>query len=171
MPYLLGTPVSFANILAVVQPRKDLLNDLLLLTSLLLLQTLSTHAGLLLLVLQSLLGELNVLEAQFLANDVQISRGVDITFDVDNLSIVEAADDLEDGVDGTNVGKEGIAKTGTGRRTASQTSNIVDGQVCGDDRLGLVLLHQPVEALVWDDDTRLLRFDGGIGKVLDAVST
>jgi hypothetical protein len=164
--YLLGGPVALADVLAILQPGEDLLDHLLLYPGLLELQTLTTHAGLLLLVLKSLLDELDILEPQLLLDNVEITSGVDITLDVNNLSIVEATNNLEDGIDGTNVRKEGVAETGTSGRTARETSNIVDGQVSRDDGLGLVFLNKPIEAFVGDDDARLLGFDGGIGEIL-----
>ena len=112
--YLLGSPVALADILAIVEPSQDLLNDLLLLTGLLLLQTLTTHAGLLLLVLESLLDKLNILEPQLLADDVEITGGVHVTLDVNNLGIIEATNHLEDGIDSTNVGQESVSKTSAG---------------------------------------------------------
>lgn len=90
---------------------------------------------------------------------------------MDNLSIVEASDDLEDGIDGADVGKESVSKTSSGRRSASETGNIIDGQVGGDDGLGLVFLNEPVEPLIGDNDTSFFGINGGIGKVLQAVST
>lgn len=149
---------------------KDLLNDLLLLSGLLLLQTLATHAGLLLLVLEGLLDELNVLQTQLLADNVQISRGVDITLDVDNLSVVEASYDLEDGVDGANVRQERVAETSTGRRATGQTSNVVDRQVGRNPRLGLVFLAEPVIALVGNNDASFLGVNGCVWEVLIKVS-
>ena len=169
--YLLWTPCALANVLAVVEPRKDLLNNLLLLTSLLLLQTLATHAGLLLLVLQGLLDKLNVLETQLLANDVQISGGVHITLDVNDLGIIKSADHLEDGVNGANVRQESVTQASTSGRTARQTSNVIDSQVGGNHGLGLVLLDQPVEAIIRHNDTGLLGVDGSVGEILEAVST
>lgn len=144
---------------------KDLLDGGLLLLELLHLKALATSPGLLDVVLVGLLDELDILDAQFLADDVQITGGVDVTLDVNNLSIVEATNDLEDGIDSTNVRQESVAETGTSRSTTSKTSDIVDGQVGGDLGLGLVLLAQPVEALVGDEDARLLRVDGSIGEV------
>jgi hypothetical protein len=99
-------------------------------------------------------------------DDIKITGGVDITLDVNNLGVVEASDDLEEGIDGTDVGKEGVSKTSTGRGTTCETSNIVDGQVGRDDGLGLVFLNKPVETLVGNDNTRLLGLDGGIWEVL-----
>jgi len=64
------------------------------------------------------------------------------------------------------VRQEGIAQTGTSRGTTGQTGNVVDCEVGRDPRLGLVLLAQPVEASIGNDDARLLGVNGGIGEVL-----
>lgn len=85
---------------------------------------------------------------------------------MDNLGIVEAADDLENGIDGTDVRQEGVSKTGTGRGASRQTGNVIDGQVGRDDGLGLVLFAKPVEAVIGDDDAGLFGVDGGIWEVL-----
>lgn len=84
---------------------------------------------------------------------------------MDDLCIVEATNHLKDGIDGTNVRKEGIAQTSTGGCTTGQAGNIVDSQVCRDAGFGLVLLDQPVVTVVRDDDARLLGVDGSVGKV------
>lgn len=154
-----------SDILASLQVSQDLLNGRLLLTELLHLQGLATTTSLLLQVVESLLGELDILDAQLLADDVQITLGVDITLDVDDLGVVEATDDLEDGIDGTDVRQEGVTETGTGGGTTGQTGDIIDRQVGGDARLGLVVLTEPVEAVIGDDDTSLFGVDGGIGEV------
>jgi hypothetical protein len=164
--YLLWCPNTLPHIFAVLEHGKNSLDGRLLLLELLHLQTLATPAGFLDELFERLLDELNVLEAQLLGNDVQIAERVDVTLDVNDLGIVEAADDLEDGIDCANVGQEGISETGTSRRTAGKTSDVVDGQVGGNARLGVVLFDQPVVALIGDDDTRLFRVDGGIGKIL-----
>lgn len=111
--YLLGTPGALADLLAILEVGQDLLDRGLLLLPLLHLKTLTTLAGLLLLVLEGLLNELNVLESQLLADDIEITCWVDITLDVDNLGIIEATNDLEDGIDGANVRQEGVAETGS----------------------------------------------------------
>lgn len=84
---------------------------------------------------------------------------------MDDFGIIEAANHLEDGIDGTNVGQEGVAQTGTSGSATGQTSNIVDSQVCGNPRFGLELLAQPVIPLVGDDDAGLFWFDGSVGEV------
>lgn len=145
--------------------RNDLLNSGLLHEEVLHLERLTTTAGLLLVVLEGLLGELDILDAKLLADDLQITNGVDVTLDVDDLGIVEATDDLENGVDGANVGQESVTETSTSGGATGQTGNIVDGQVGRDLGLGLVLLAEPVEALIGDDDARLFGVDGSVGEV------
>lgn len=101
--YLLGSPVAGTDILAVLQPCQDLFYRGLLISGVLLLQAVAAWAGLLLLGFEGLLHELNVLQPQLLGNDVQVASRVYITLDVDDLCIVEATDNLKDGIDGTNV--------------------------------------------------------------------
>lgn len=163
--YLLGAPVGLADIVAILQVLEDLGNSGLLLAQLLHLQRLSTALRLLRQAFQSLLNELNILDTELLADDVQVTRGVDVTLDVDNFSIIEATHNLEDGIDGTNVGQESVTETSTGRGTTCQTGDIIDRQVGRNLRLGLVVLAQPIETIIGDDDTRLFGVNGGIGKV------
>ena len=163
--YLFGLPVALSDVVAILEPLENLLYRGLLGKHLLHLQAATAGAGLLLLSLESLLGELNVLQPQLLADDVQVTGGVYVTLDVDDLGVIEASNHLEDGVDGADVRQEGIAETSTGRGTAGQTGNVVHGQVGGNLGLGLVLLAEPVEAVIGDDDARLLGVDGGIGEV------
>ena len=168
--YLLGTPVLVTDVLAVLEKSKNLLDAGFLLLELLHLEGLTTTASLLLDVFESLLSELDILDAELLADDLEITDGVDITLDVDNLGIIETSDDLEDGIDGANVGQESVTETSTSRGTTGQTSNVVDGLVSGDSRLGVVVLAQPVVTLIGDNDTRLLGVDGGVREVLQTVS-
>lgn len=163
--YLLGAPITLADVIAILQELKDLSNGSLFFLHLPHLQALATSAGLLSEDIKSLLDKLNILDAQFLADDVQIPDGVDVALDVNDLSIVKAPDNLENGVDGADVRQERVSKTGTGRGTAGETGNIIHSQVGGDLRLGLVVLAQPVEALVGNDDAGLLRINGGIREV------
>lgn len=154
-----------SDVLAILQHLQDLFYCGLRLSRLLLLETLATLSGDLLGGLESFLGELDILQSQLLGNDVKVTGGVHVALDVDDLGIVEATHDLEDGIDGTNMRQEGVTQTGTGGGTAGQTGDIVDGQVRGDARLGRKLVAQPVVAFVGDDDAGLLGVDGGIGEV------
>lgn len=163
--YLLGAPVGLADIVSILEMLQDLGHGGLLFTQLLHLQGLTTTLGLLVQVLEGLLDELDILDAQLLADDGQITDGVDITLDVNDLRIIETTDDLEDGIDGANVRQKGVTETGTGGGTAGQTGDIIDGQVGRHLRLGLVVFAQPVEPVIGDDDTGFFGVDGGIGEV------
>ena len=151
--------------MTLLQPLKHSGNGGLLLSELLHFQSLATTTGLLLQVLKRLLDEFNILDPQLLVDDSQIPNGVDITLDVNNLSIIEAANDLEDGIDGTDVRQERVTQTGTSRGTTGQTGDIIHSQVGGNLGLGLVVGAEPVEALIGDDDAGFFRVDGGIGEV------
>lgn len=84
---------------------------------------------------------------------------------MNDLSIIEAPDNLEDGIDGADVRQESITETSTGGSTTSQTSNVVDSEVSGDSALGVVVLAEPVVSLVGNDNAGFFRIDGGIREV------
>lgn len=163
--YLLGAPVTVANVLALLKPLENLGSSGLLLLQLLHLKRLTTTASLLRQGVESLLDELDILDAKLLADDGQITYGIDIALDVDNLGIIEAAHHLEDGINSTDVRQERVTQTGTSRGTTSQTGNIVDSQVGGNLRLGLVVVDEPVVPLIGNDDTGLFGVNGGIREV------
>ena len=58
---------------------------------------------------------------------------------MDDLGVVEASDNLEDGIDRTDVRQESVSESSTGRGTTGQTSDIIDGQVGGDLRFRLLV--------------------------------
>ena len=60
-----------------------------------------------------LLDPLDVLETELGGDDVHVAAGVDVALDVDDLRVVEGADDLEDTVDGADMGEESISESGT----------------------------------------------------------
>lgn len=154
--YLLSGPVLLANIhLLLLEALDDRLDGRLLLLQLLHLQALATTHGEPLQAIEMLVGELQILYPELLVDDVEIADRVDVTLDVDNLGIVEAANDLEDGIDGANVRQEGVSETGTGGGTAGQTGDIIDSQVGRHLGLGLVLLAEPVVTLIGNNDTSL----------------
>lgn len=130
--YLLGGPVLVTDVLAILKESKNLLDASFLLLELLHLEGLTATTSLLLQVLEGLLDELDILDAELLADNLEIADGVDITLDVDNLGIVETSDDLEDGIDGADVRQESVTETSTSRGTTGQTSNVVDGLVGGN---------------------------------------
>lgn len=157
--------MNLAHISPGLEVFNDLLDGSLLHQQVLHLEGLAATTGLLLVILERLGSELKILDAELLVDDLQITDGVDVTLDVDDLGIIEATNDLEDGIDGTNVRQKGVTETGTGRCTAGQTSDVVDREVGRDLGLGLVLLAQPLEAVIGDDDTGLFGVDGSVGEV------
>lgn len=145
--YLFWSPVLLANIhLLLREAVVDGLNNGLLLLELLHLHGLSTTGGLLADSLKRLSNKLQILDSQLVVDDLKITDWVDITLDVDNLGIVEAADNLEDGIDGTNVRQESVSETGTGGGTSGQTGDIIDSQVGWNLGSGLetVELERPI---------------------------
>jgi hypothetical protein len=154
-----------SDVLACLQELENLGCGGLVLSQLLHLQRLSTTSRLLLQILERLLDEFDILNPQLLADDSQVTDGVNVTLDVNDLSIVETSNDLENGVDSTNMGQEGVTKTSTSGGTAGQTGNIIDGQIGRNLGLGLVVLTQPVKSLIRNDDLGLLRVNGSIRKV------
>lgn len=101
--YLFGAPVALSDVLASFEHLKDLLHGGKFLLQLLHFQALSTPPGILNKLFMRLLDELDILDPEFLADDVQITDRVDIALHVDDLGVVETSHDLEDGIDGANV--------------------------------------------------------------------
>ena len=60
-----------------------------------------------------LLDPLDVLEAELGGDDFHVAAGVYVALDVDDLCVIECADDLEDTVYGADMGEEGVAETCT----------------------------------------------------------
>lgn len=103
-----------------------------------------------------LLHPLDILQPQLGLDDLHISERVNITLDVDDLCVVERSDDLENTIDGTDVGQERVTETGTGRGTGGETGDIDAGEEGGDSVDGLVGFAKPVETFVGDGDTGFL---------------
>ena len=59
---------------------------------------------------QMLLDPFDILQPKLGLDDLHISQRVDITLDVDDFIVIESTDDLEDTIDGTDVGQELIAQ-------------------------------------------------------------
>jgi hypothetical protein len=91
---------------------------------------------------------LNVLQTQFLRNDLHVTNWIHSTLDVRDICILEHARHMEDTVDGTDVREEGIAQTLSLVSSSNQTSNIGDAQVCRNSRCRLMNIAQEVESRV-----------------------
>jgi hypothetical protein len=169
--YLFRSPLSFSDISTILEQGQDLLDCGFLLLELLDLKTLATPPSQLLHGLECLFGELDILDSQLLTDDGQIPNWVNVALNVDNLGVVEATDNLEDGINGTDVRQESISETGTSRSSSSQPSNIVDGKMSRDSGFGLVLFAKPVVSVIGYQYSRFFGVNGSEGEVLSLVST
>ena len=113
--YLFSNPLCLADVLVVLsEDAVDLLHGgNLLFPSLVSEGAVTEGATGLLEALEVLLDPLDILETEFCGDNVHVAAGVDVALDVDDLGIIEGADDLEDTVDGTDVGQESVSETGT----------------------------------------------------------
>lgn len=129
------------------------------------LERLTTTASLLLEGSERILNSLDILDAQLAADDVQITNRVNITLNVRNVFIIEAANHLENAIDNADVGQEGVTQTKTSGGTLDQTGDIIHGQDSRHLRLGFVVLAEPVVPLIGDDNGGLLGVNGGKGEI------
>jgi hypothetical protein len=112
--YLLVSPILLSNIDVLHgQAVIDSLDHGLLFLQLLHLKTLPTSSSLPLQSIELFLNELGILYPQFTLNNLKISDWVNVTLNVDDFGIIEASNDLEDCIYGTDVGQESIAETST----------------------------------------------------------
>lgn len=87
--------------------------------------------------------ELLVLETKLVVDGLEILDRVNLTVNVDNIDLIESTADVEDGIDGTDVGQESVTKSLSGRGALHQTSNIDHSQPGGNLLLGSVVLGEP----------------------------
>jgi hypothetical protein len=62
---------------------------------------------------ESLLNPVNVLESQLRLDYVHITQRVHVPFDVDDFSIIKGTNNLENAIDGTDVGQKRVSETST----------------------------------------------------------
>jgi len=103
-------------------------------------------------IVDSLVALLKILLDQFVADNFEISDGVDITFSVSDFLTFEASDNVEYTIDTLNVGKESISQTSTFVSTRDQTGNIDNIQDSGNLRFGLEDIAKLVESGIRDAD-------------------
>ena len=131
--YLFVSPALLANgNLIFGKTFHDRLNDGLLFFELLHFQALATARSQLLEGFELFLNKLNVLDPQFILNNIKITNGIDISFNVDDFGIIEASDNLEDGIYCTDMGQEGVSKSSSSGGSSSETRNVVNCQIGRD---------------------------------------
>ena len=65
-----------------------------------------------------------------------------------DFGVIEGAYDLEDTIDSTNVGQEGVSETSSGRCACCETSDINAGKVGGNTSCRFVRLAEPIESFI-----------------------
>lgn len=128
-------------------------------------------------------------------DDGHVTNGVDVTLNVNDIGVVEGTcsrlgvsgtvakneggkerkkrrtDDLEDTVNGTDVGQEVVSETSTGGSALGKTSNVDTGEESGDLARGLVEVAKPVEALCRDRIVSVVWWKRGIWRAPSGTET
>lgn len=138
--YLLGSPILLSHIFTIFEPRKNLFDSRFLLFQFFHFETLPASPGLLLQVFKSFLNELDIFDSKLLADYIEISDRINVSFNMDDLGIIETANNLEDGINGPDMRKEGVAKPSSSRCPSRQTSDIIDREVGRDPGLWLIMV-------------------------------
>jgi len=104
-------------------------------------------------------------EQKFGIDDVHIVEWIDAASDVDDLGIVEATDDVADGVGGADVAEELIAETFTLAGAFDETGDVDELHGGGDERFGLDECGDFCEALIGHGDDAGVGVDGAEGVI------
>lgn len=107
--YLLGSPILLSHIFTIFEPCKNLFDSRFLLFQFFHFETLPASPRLLLQVFKSFLNELYIFDSKLLADYIEISDRINVSFNMDDLGIIETANNLEDGINGPDMRKEGVA--------------------------------------------------------------
>ncbi len=110
--------------------------------------------------LDPLVDGLEVLEAELGVDGADVGHRIDAPLDVDDVVVLEAADDVGDGVGLADVGQELIAEAFTLGGPAHEAGDVDEVHRRGDDRLRVVELHQRVEPRVGHRHHADVRLDG-----------
>lgn len=151
-------PVILTNILVRLEALLGLLKSLVVLLALL--GLVNTTLDDLIKILIHAVHKVKILLNQLLRDDVKITHGVNGSLDVLNLLILESTANVENGINGGDVGKEGVTKTLTLGSTADETSNIVDGKNSRDGLARLVTSHEVIETAIRDGNLGKGRING-----------
>ena len=109
---------------------------------------------------------LKVFLEKFVGDDFQVSNRIDFTFVMHDFLIGESSDDMIDSIDSLDVRQEGIAETLALASTSHQTSNVENGDACGDLGPWLVNFAQTLESAIRYEDFSLCRVNRAEGVVL-----
>ena len=116
--------------------------------------------GLLLHLLDPVFHRLQVLDLQFHVHDFLVPDRVHGTIDMGDVSVVKAAEDVQDGVGFPDVREELVSETLSLGSALHQTGDVHDFHRGGNGALGLADLRQDLQALVRHVGGADIRFDG-----------
>ncbi len=104
-------------------------------------------------------------EEELRVDDVDVVEGVDAAGDVDDFGVVEAADDVADGVGGADVAEELVAEAFAFAGAFDEAGDVDELHRGGDEGLGLDELGDSGEALIGHGDDAGVGVDGAEGIV------
>ncbi len=110
-------------------------------------------------------GGFEVSEDEFGVDGVDVAEGIDTAFNVGNVAALEAADDVEDGVDFADMGEELVAEAFALGGAADDAGDIDDAEQRGDEFVGGDADADFFEAVVRDGDDADVGLDGGEGVI------
>ncbi len=100
-----------------------------------------------------------ICENQFQIDGLNVTDRVNAAVHMDNVRVLKAADDMDDGIAFTDIGKELVAKAFTLGSALDQSGNI-DELDRGRNRLGRIIhLRQHIETVVRNGDNTDIRID------------
>ena len=108
---------------------------------------------------QARLDRLEVLDLELQVHDFLVADGIHGAVHVDDVAVVEAAQDVQDGVALADVGQELVAEALAAAGAAHQTGDVDDVDRGRDRALGLADLGKHLQALVRDVGGAEVGFD------------
>ena len=104
-------------------------------------------------------------EGELEVDDGDVGEGVHLAVDMNDVVVVEASDDVDDGVALADVGEELVAEAGAVRGALDQARDVHKLHRRGDDVRGAADGGEGLEAVVGDGDDAGVRLDGAEGVV------
>mmetsp|Transcript_11226 Transcript_11226/g.16868 ORF Transcript_11226/g.16868 Transcript_11226/m.16868 type:complete len:244 (-) Transcript_11226:52-783(-) len=103
---------------------------------------------------------LQVLDSKFAADSFDVANRVDLVFCMDDIVVLKSSHHVDDAIHRLDVRQEGISQTLALGSTLDESGNVHHVQEGLHLTLWLVLLHEPVEPLIWHECPGLRRVDG-----------
>ena len=112
------------------------------------------------------LHHLDIGHDQLQVDDVDVPQGIGAALDVGDVAVLKAADHVDDGVGGADVGQELVAQALAAARTLDKTGDVDELNDGGGGLLGGVEIAQPLQPLIGHGDHAHVGVDGAEGIVV-----